>query len=217
VVRSFIDLLTQQYNLIEISLNPGNPISLPSNQLIYRNNYILSLHATYDTLAQQYRENVQRNIRKAEALGCRFSTTVPVTEILQLAADQMRARKESDREALDRLGPLLQKWSLEKKAAGYGIYSKRDELLASAVFLFSHQRMYYILPGNHPNGRTLGASHYLIDRAIHHQAGTTQLLDFEGSDNPGVAFFYSSFGSSLEKYPALRINNLPWWIRLVKN
>jgi hypothetical protein len=88
--------------------------------------------------------------------------------------------------------------------------------VASCIYFFSNKRAYYILVGNHPNGKTLGASHYLIDRFIHDHAGRDLLLDFEGSDIRNLAFFYTSFGASLETYPAIRMNRLPWWIRWMK-
>jgi hypothetical protein len=98
----------------------------------------------------------------------------------------------------------------------YGVLSAKGEILASAVFIFSHQRAYYILVGNHPNGRTLGASHALIDAFIHHHASTTLTLDFEGSDIRNLAFFYSSFGAFEEYYPAFRLNRLPFWMKWLK-
>ena len=62
----------------------------------------------------------------------------------------------------------------------------------------------------------MGTSHYLIDRFIFNNAGKNLLLDFEGSDLRNLAYFYSSFGSVHEAYPALRINRLPWWAKLFK-
>jgi hypothetical protein len=90
-------------------------------------------------------------------------------------------------------------------------------LIASAVFLFSHNRAYYILVGNHANGRTLGASHALIDAFIKDHAGNNILLDFEGSDIRNLAFFYSSFGSREEKYSSIKRNLLPGYIKWLKN
>ena len=101
-------------------------------------------------------------------------------------------------------------------ATTYGIFSNQNELMASCVFFFSHNRAYYILVGNHPNGKTTGASHALIDGFIKDHAGENMLLDFEGSDIPNLAFFYSSFGAPLEIYPALKINRLPFYLRWMK-
>ena len=104
-----------------------------------------------------------------------------------------------------------------KQVETLGIYAANNELLASAVFLYSHKRWYYILVGNHPNGKTLSASHYLIDRFIALHADTDALLDFEGSDIRNLAFFYSSYGATEERYPALRMNRLPKLLRWLKD
>jgi hypothetical protein len=100
-------------------------------------------------------------------------------------------------------------------ATTYGI-SLNNELVASCVFFFSHGRSYYILVGNHPNGKTIGASHMLIDAFIKDHAGEKNILDFEGSDIRNLAFFYNSFGAENEIYPALKINRLPFYLKWLK-
>jgi hypothetical protein len=62
----------------------------------------------------------------------------------------------------------------------------------------------------------MGASHYLIDRFIYDHAGKKLTLDFEGSDIRNLAFFYSSFGAEIEQYPSLRLDRLPWYVRLLR-
>ena len=100
-------------------------------------------------------------------------------------------------------------------ATTYGIILN-NQLLASAVFFFSHKRAYYILVGNHPNGKTLGASHALIDAFIKDYAGENLLLDFEGSDIRNLAFFYESFGAVEEKFTGLKNNKLPFYLKWLK-
>jgi hypothetical protein len=70
--------------------------------------------------------------------------------------------------------------------------------------------------GNNPDGKTIGASHAVIDAIIKDHAGKNLLLDFEGSDIPSLAFFYSSFGSVEEKYAAIRLNRLPFYLKWMK-
>jgi hypothetical protein len=70
--------------------------------------------------------------------------------------------------------------------------------------------------GNHPDGKTIGASHALIDAFIKDHAHQNLILDFEGSDIRNLAFFYEGFGATLETYPGVKINKLPWYIRLLK-
>jgi len=42
------------------------------------------------------------------------------------------------------------------------------------------------------------------------------LLDFEGSDIPSLAFFYSSFGAVEERYSAIKLNRLPGLVKWLK-
>jgi hypothetical protein len=42
------------------------------------------------------------------------------------------------------------------------------------------------------------------------------LNDFEGSDIPSLAFFYSSFGAVEEKYSAVKLNKLPALVKWLK-
>jgi hypothetical protein len=101
-------------------------------------------------------------------------------------------------------------------ATTYGIFSNEKEILASCVFFFSHNRAYYILVGNDPKGKTTGSSHALIDAFIKDNAGKNIVLDFEGSDISSLALFYSSFGATLEIYPSLKINRLPFYLKWLK-
>jgi hypothetical protein len=48
-------------------------------------------------------------------------------------------------------------------------------------------------------------------------AGQPIILDFEGSDIPGIAQFNKSFGAEKEFYFKIKINRLPWWLKLLKS
>ena len=66
------------------------------------------------------------------------------------------------------------------------------------------------------NGKTIGASHTLINAFIKDHAGKNILLDFEGSDIQNLAFFYSGFGAHEEQYAGIKLNRLPFWVRWLK-
>jgi hypothetical protein len=104
----------------------------------------------------------------------------------------------------------------KEQAKTYAIVNSTNKVLASAVFFFSHNRAYYIMVGNHPDGKTIGASHALIDAFIKDHAEQNLILDFEGSDIRNLAFFYSGFGATEEIYPALKINRLPFYVKWMK-
>jgi hypothetical protein len=217
VVEQFLSAIPKKFRLIEIDLNAGNFFAEQKHSFVIRTNYVLRLDQSYENLVTAYRDNVKRNIKKAREFNCRFSSGIPIADVITLAREQMKSFSKLDNEAFARFRKLFDQLYEKKQAAAYGIYTEKNELLASCVYFFSHKRAYYILVGNHPNSKAVGASHFLIDRFIHQHAGENLLLDFEGSDLRNLAFFYSSFGAKEEVYPAIKWNRLPWWVKLLKN
>jgi hypothetical protein len=228
IVNDFIDSIPKTFRLVEISLNSGNVFDIDvvgtlhaaetghARSLRARANYVLDLDKSYDEIYTAYRDNIKRNIRKAKQIGCKADKDFDVEKVIDLAVQQMRSYGEESKENVDRFRSLYKFLHSKKMATTYGILSPHGELIASCVFFFSHNRAYYILVGNHPNGKTIGASHALIDEFIKDHAGRKMLLDFEGSDIRNLAFFYSSFGAREEKYPFLRLNRLPFYLRWLK-
>ena len=213
---SFIQHIPVSFRFIDISLNRNNCSGIPANFSVNRSNYILDLNKPYETIYQNYRENIQRNIKKAFQLGCSFQNDVDVEQVIELALHQMKSQGKEEVENINRFRKLYQQLHTRQMAATYGIVSSQKELLASCVFFFSHNRAYYILVGNNPAGKTMGASHALIDGFIKLTSGNNILLDFEGSDIPNLASFYRSFGAEHEPYPALKINRLPFYLKWMK-
>jgi hypothetical protein len=214
IIESFFSAIPSKFELWEFSLNHGNVFRLEGYNLVDRVNYILSLDQPYEILYKNFRENIRRNIKKSVQYGCYTKNSIDIDDIISLARQQPNAAPENDFTKFKELYTLLKERSAAKS---YAVFSNKDELLASCIFIFSHNRAYYILVGNHPNGRTLGASHALIDAFIKDHAGQNLLLDFEGSDIRNLAFFYSSFGATEEKYPAIKLNRLPWYIKWMKD
>jgi hypothetical protein len=198
-------------------LNQGNVFALSEFDLYQRSNYVLDLNRSYEEINKGYRENIVRNIKKAEQTGCRPGKGFDEEKVIGLAIQQMRTYSNESKENVTRFRALYKHLHQKQQATTYGIFSPKDELLASCVFFFSHNRAYYILVGNHPDGRTIGASHALIDAFIKDNAGKKILLDFEGSDIRNLAFFYSSFGAIEETFSGIKLNRLPFYLKWMKN
>jgi hypothetical protein len=141
---------------------------------------------------------------------------IPAADVVTLAQAQLQQVSNANADEYARFLQLYNLLAAQGKAVTYGVYL-RDALVASCIYFFSHGRAYYILVGNHPNGKTAGASHFLINAFIRDHAGQKLLLDFEGSDIRNLAFFYSSFGATEEKFAGLKLNRLPWWARWAKS
>lgn len=213
LLENFLEKIPSKFKLWEFPLNQDNIFQLNHFNLYQRTNYVLDLEEPYDVLFNNYRENIRRNIKKCFQYGCYVKKDVDINKIIELNKLQTKGTSEKEYQNFSRLFELLKN---RDAAISYGVYSKQNELLASCVLPFSHNRAYYIFVGNHPNGRTLGASHALIDAFIKDHATQKLLLDFEGSDIRNLAFFYSSFGTKEETYSEIKLNRLPWYVKLFK-
>jgi len=213
LIENFVKAIPRKFKVIEISLNSGNISNLSKG---LRSNYYLSLDKSYNEISSDYRENHLRNIKKAFQSGCTVKKDISVDDIININRQQMKdagGLKEDDYENFKSLFQCLKE---KNKAETYSIANGSNAILASCVFFFSHNRAYYILVGNTSEGKTTGASHALIDAFIKDNAGRNLILDFEGSDIESLAMFYKGFGATEEKYPFLKINRLPFYLKWFK-
>ncbi len=208
-VNAFLKAVPAKFKYWDIYFNPGNLFKLQDFELYQRMNYVLNLNKNYDELFNAYRDNIKRNIKKSEQYHVSINKNIPIADVVKLAREQSNSFSALTSDDLARFKALFQLLYSKQKATTYGAYTKEGRLIASAAFFFSHKRAYYIMVGNHPDGKTLGASHALINAFIKDNAGEDLLLDFEGSDIPSLAFFYSSFGAVEERYSAVKLNKLP--------
>jgi hypothetical protein len=215
LLETFLHHIPKKFRYWDFMLNYKNVFQLSSFPLYLRTNYVLDLNKPYESLYTTYRDNIKRNIKKAVQHHFEIKKDFDVALVIQLAEQQLTERKDTTHD-FDRFRKLYAYLNGKHSALTYGVFSQQGQLLASAVFFFFHNRAYYILVGNHPNGRTLGASHVLIDAFIKDHAGEKLILDFEGSDIHSLAFFYSSFGAYTENYAAIQLNKLPWYLKWVK-
>lgn len=216
-VNDFLKAIPSKFKYWDFYLNHASHFKLNNFDLYERMNFVLNLNQSYDELYKIYRDNIKRNIKKSIQLNCTLEKYIPVDDVIVLAKQQLDAISRLGDEDYNRFKNLYKQLLDRDMALTYGIYSSSNELIASAVFFKDKLRAYYILVGNHPNGKTIGASHALIDAFIKDHAGTSLLLDFEGSDIHSLAFFYSSFGAAEERYAGIRLNKLPWPLRLFKS
>lgn len=180
-----------------------------------RKNHVLPLATGYDEIRKNYRATVRNtlNRRKHEVLDIRFG--IPVADVVDPATEAgvMGNTTMDDRERLKSLFAIL---SAKDMAWTTGLFDTGGTLISSALFFRSHKRIYYIAAWSGEAGRSIGGSVALIDHAIRSFAGQDMTLDFEGSDIPGIAFFFEGFGADVEEYLFIRHNRLPWWCKWMK-
>ncbi|MEP7376175.1 MAG: GNAT family N-acetyltransferase [Chitinophagaceae bacterium] len=216
MLEAFLQAIPAKFSYWDFYLNYHNAFEPKSFPLYQRKNFVLYLDKPYDELYSNYRPNTQRNIRKAEKLGCKPINDFAVQKVINLAVAQMKNYTTESSANVERFTKLYHHLYKQQQAITYGVLSAKNEIVASCIFIFSHNRAYYILVGNHTDSRNAGASHFLIDAFIKDHAGKRMLLDFEGSDMTNLAHFYQSFGAHEENYSAIKMNKLPFYLKWMK-
>jgi hypothetical protein len=213
IVETFLRQLDRHFRFSEIYLNHAN--GHPS--LIPRANFILPLDAPYDQLASQYKKDLIRNLKLSQRAALTYTKDFDwqnaLDDFRREYASRLPAIRQSDYSHFEALCLLLlQRNQLLTRA----VLDDRQQTLASAVFLKDTHRFYLIHSTTHPAGRASEANHFLLDQFIREWAGSPMILDFEGSDHPGIAHFYHNFGGIGQPYFLYRRNRLPWPIRWLK-
>jgi len=213
LILAFLRAASGRYPFVEIFLNYANPAA----SLETRNNFILPLDKPYELLAAAYTRHLRRILRRVPAIPLQYTSDVPLDLALQtyeqLYHHRIRNTKHRD---FRNFAVLCYQYREKEKLILRAVKDSQSQWLAIAVLLRDANRLYLLQSTTLPAGRERGANHFLVDRLIHEFSGQPMILDFEGSEHPGVARFYAAFGSILQPYFFYRSNALPWPIRLLK-
>ena len=211
----FIDAIPSEYKYIDINLNTSNRLCSAGIESEMAN-LELDLISEYDIICSGYQTNLQRNLRKAAQNKLTMAIHMRPEEIIQL----FRANKGRELKHLsDAQYNMMQKIADEciQRGVGeiWGAYDEFNQLVAAILWVTSHQKTIFLFSALSEPGKKLNAMPWLIDSFIRQNAGRPITLDFEGSNNTGLARFYSSFGANRVIYQRYVRNTLPLVYRIV--
>lgn len=211
---AFLQAIPAQFRLWDMSLNTANHTHQYAPYAIARQNFILPLHADHALLEQQYSTQLKRSLKRAARAKMVVHDQLPFQAVLALAKENYPVFTKAEPADFESIATICQQ--MHQQVSAYGVFDQSQVLLASAIFLHYRNRAYYWMVGNDSRGRQHGASALLLDSFIRRHAGTGIVLDFEGSEVPGVAAFYRSFGAINEPYTTIYYNKLPYPFHLLK-
>jgi hypothetical protein len=175
---------------------------------------------------ESFRENIRRDIRKAESrFNLRIRTDLPVDAFIPLNIQtfERQGRNLPYPESLIR---RLDAACVEHNARK--IFIAEDKLgrhHAGVYIVWDEQSAYYLMGGGHPTLRSSGATSLCMWEAIQFAATVTKSFDFEGSIIEPIERFFRSFGAQQTPYfQVVKINSLPLrvyydlrsWLRYLK-
>ncbi|HEX8460819.1 MAG TPA: hypothetical protein VF623_05300 [Segetibacter sp.] len=219
-LADIVACLQKHYQFWEINWNYATPHQhLPSTiQVRSGANYILDLSKPYNLIAANYENILVKNLKMSKKNNLTYLCSRDYKNCINLY-ERNYSHRLPQIKTTDYLNlKLLCEHALANNALLCRQVANEDgELLATILLLKDKQRLYNIINTTPANGRKVAANHFLIDSLINEFAGTGIILDFEGSDQPGIKKFYEGFGGQNQPYYMLRYNNLPWPVKLLKD
>ncbi|MEO7801176.1 MAG: hypothetical protein ABIR81_04215 [Ginsengibacter sp.] len=217
IINAFLHTIPPHFKYADIYLNYKNNFDLEEYNLSKRYNYVLSLDQPYDKIYSSYRNSYKQILLKnTNSNHLSIKRDISYEAIIELSAKKMKGVKPFKKDDIDNFTKLCNILLRNNQLKTYGVYGN-SALLSSGIFFIDENRIYYIMAGNTSEGRRKGASHVLIDACIKDHCNTKLVFDFEGSNIPGIAFFFKGFAPVKEIYPRLKFNHLNKILKIIKH
>ncbi len=200
----------------DIHFNSSNTVIQNKFFVTPRTNLFIDLARGYENIYAGYRNDLKENIRKAESEKLKYagaSITEAISFYHTYYGERMQHIPRKEYERFQSLCELLQG---NNQCFVKAVRDEQGDMLAIGLFLKDNKRIYNIMNTTLPAGRNKEANHFLLATLIREFSGQPLLFDFEGSELPGVKYFYESFGASNQPYFHYHFNGLPWLLRLIK-
>lgn len=215
VSNDFLNAIPSKFKLIEINLNSFNPAAGNKFVASKRLNFEMDLSLSYEEIRKFYSDNQKRNINKAKKNELKINQP-DISEVISLFKNDRGLKVERMKnESFELLRRLYS--ALKQKGISYirGV-SDGSQTICGGIFIQTEYRIIFLFSGNTVIGKSSGAMSFLIDSVIQENSNKKIILDFEGSNDLGLARYYSSFGSIEHVYLHLKKNTLAFPVRLFK-
>ena len=172
-------------------------------------NIELELNQDYSVLFANYNSNTKRNLAKAQKQGLQTIENVDPSIIIDLF--RKNRGKEIKHWGDKEYARLLNLIDIAKKHDACQVLAAQNtdnQIVAGAIFMISHNKIVFLFSGSDESNKENHGLTFLLDDVIKRFCDSDTILDFEGSDNDGLARFYKGFGGEEKYYHEIKFNRL---------
>jgi len=217
IVDRFLNSIPKQFRLTDMNLNIGNVLKTSNFGFRHNTTYHLNLQPDISVIRAGYNSNTRRNVQKAIQNKISISPVSDIDLFQKFTQDNLHEKSPEIKSKHYLALRKVVNYALEHQLGEiYGAWDLGNNLVASVFFVTSNQMSIYLAASSNQAGIEQSAMFLLVDTFIEKNAGKKQILDFEGSNIPGVARFYAGFGAAPETYYSVHQNRLPKLLRIFK-
>ena len=213
-IGQFLETIPEKFKFAEFRINKSyETYKTHGTYTTYKSenhrNMELSLSPDYSVIAANYNSNTKRNLAKAQKQGLTIVENAEPSAIIELfRKNRGKDIKHWGDNEYERLLNLVETAKKHEKCLVLGVQNSDNQLIAGAFFMMSHNKIVFLFSGADEANKENHGLTFLLDHVIEKYSGTNNILDFEGSDNDGLARFYKGFGGQEKYYSGLRFNKL---------
>lgn len=216
LIERGIGFLKTQFAQVRIKFNDEIKSEHLSGEVQEHQNFELDLLPAYSV--KRYNRTVQSNLKKSEKANLTIESQ---GEFDEWCVNTFKSTKGHEVKALN-------SEFYSKVKAVFSSFAQRDsaicytakingEKVAQVYLLRTNGRLLFLFSASNHVGKECGAMHSIVDAVIKEHSGQEFVLDFEGSNDKGLAYFYGSFGAERKVYLQLTESRLKWPLnRLIK-
>ena len=208
-IEEFLKEIPGKFKFAEINIGGTLKGFNAINEVKAHKNIELELFQEYKVLAENYNSNTKRNLAKAKKEGLQIVENVEPSAIIELfRKNRGKGIKHWGDKEYNRLLNLVEVAKDHKACLVLGAQNTGNQIVAGAFFMISHNKIIFLFSGSDESNKENHGLTFLLDNVIERYSGSDYILDFEGSDNDGLARFYKGFGGKENNYLGLRLNRL---------
>ena len=212
IEQLFFDYINEHYKLIEIELNASNRLHTKFHKP--KTTFTIDYKIGY-----KFNQNTKRNISKAIDHQLAF-VQISDDEILPLSEKYLNPflykGLHLSKQSIHLFNELLKAAITHKSLYSFKVIDEKNSVQAIAHFISNGKHTVYLKGINFDKEVSLGSMHLLNSSAIQFFEHKCEVFDFGGGSKESLATFYKGFGALALVYCTLKINKLPWLIKLLK-
>ena len=209
LVNSFLNAIPDKFKSVNLNLNAFNKVSHKKFHIKHDIIYELDLISPYRMLFSKFTKEVQNHIKKSEGKNISINKHVNLKDILLLkknnSDDQLTFEHMN---ILRRIIPFCTNHNIGET---YGAYNDKNELVAGAFFMKSHQKVICLLAACSDEGKELNADYAIFNNYINERAETSLTLDFGNYRNFNKELIGKGFNALAVNYPKLKRSRFRWF------
>lgn len=207
-IEQFLEAIPEKFKFAEFRISGGikgvNGAAVKAHR-----NIELEFNKDYSVIAANYNSNTKRNLTKAQKQGLTIVENADPSVIIELfRKNRGKVVKHWGNKEYNRLLNLVEAAKNHDACLVLGVQNTDNQIVAGAFFMISHNKIVFLFSGADETNKENHGLTFLLDYVIKQYSGTQNILDFEGSDNDGLARFYKGFSGKEKYYQELKFNKL---------